>query len=62
LSAQAKHVDAIGAYLVSGFYTFVRGGVATVAGIRGSRPAILIDDLGASNQVTDSVRERFLRA
>jgi EthD domain len=62
LSAQAKHIDAIGAYLVSGFYTFVRDGIATAAGIRGSRAAELIDNLGASNQLIPSVREQFLRA
>jgi hypothetical protein len=62
LSAQSKHVDAIGAYLVSGFYTFVRDGVATPAGIRGSRGAELIDALGAVNQLTPAVRERFVRA
>jgi hypothetical protein len=62
LSSQAKHIDAVGAYLVSGFYTFVRDGVATPAGIRGSRPAELIDMLGAANQLTPAVRDRFLRA
>jgi hypothetical protein len=62
LSAQAKHIDAIGAYLVSGFYTFVRDGVATAAGIRGSRAAELINNLGATNQLAPSVREQFLRA
>jgi EthD domain len=61
-AAQAKHVDAIGAYLVSGFYTFVRDGVATPAGIRGSRGAELIDTLGAGNQLTPAVRERFVQA
>jgi hypothetical protein len=62
LSAQAKHIDAIGAYLVSGFYTFVRDGIATAAGIRGSRAAELIDDLGAANQLTPSGRQQFVRA
>jgi EthD domain len=62
LAAQAKHVNAIGAYLVSGFYTFVRDGMATPAGIRGSRAAELIDTLGASNQLAPAVRERFVRA
>jgi hypothetical protein len=61
LSAQVKHLDAIGAYLVSGFYTFVRDGIATPAGIRGSRPAELIDMLGAVNQLTPAVRERFVQ-
>jgi hypothetical protein len=58
---QAKHVDAIAAYRVSGFYTFVRGGIATPAGIRGSRAAELIDSLGATNQTAAHVRERFVR-
>jgi hypothetical protein len=62
LAAQVKHVDAIGAYLVSGFYTFVRDGIATAAGIRGSSAAELIDALGAANQLTPSVRQRFVRA
>jgi hypothetical protein len=62
LSAQVKHLDAIGAYLVSGVYTFVRDGMATPAGIRGSRPAELIDMLGAVNQLTPAVRERFVQA
>jgi len=61
-AAQAKHVDAIGAYLVSGFYTFVRDGIATPAGIRGSRGAELIDTLGAGNQLAPAVRERFVQA
>jgi hypothetical protein len=62
MSHQAKHVVAVGAYLVSGFYTFVRDGVATSAGIRGSRQAELIDMLGAENQLTPTVREKFVRA
>jgi hypothetical protein len=62
LSSQVKHIGAIGAYLVSGFYTFVRDGIATPAGIRGSRPAELIDMLGAANQLAPAVRERFLQA
>jgi hypothetical protein len=62
LSAQVKHLDAIGAYRVSGFYTFVRDGIATPAGIRGSRSAELIDLLGAVNQLTPTVRERFVQA
>ncbi len=60
LSAQARHIEAIGAYRVSGFYTFVRDGRATTAGIRGSRPAELIEQLGASNQLAPEVRARFV--
>jgi hypothetical protein len=62
LSAQAKHIDAIGAYLVTGFYTFVRDGQPTAAGIRGSRPAELIDLFGASNQLCPEVQIKFVRA
>lgn len=62
LAAQATYIDAVGAYLVSGFYTFVRDGVATPAGIRGSRGAELIDALGAVNQLNADIRQRFLRA
>jgi hypothetical protein len=38
LGGQAEHIDALGAYLVTGFYTFVRDGRPTTAGLRGSRP------------------------
>src|SRR5262249_14090664 len=60
LAEQAKYIDALGAYLVTGFYTFVRDGKATPAGVRGSRAADLIDLLGAANQLTPEVREMFL--
>ena len=56
---QAQYIDAVGAYLVSGFYTFVRDGRVTPAGIRGSRPAELIDLLGAANQLAPSVLDRL---
>jgi len=59
LQGQATHVDAIGAYLVTGFYTFVRDGVPTTAGLRGSRPAALIDSVGAANQLSPEVVARF---
>jgi hypothetical protein len=57
--AQAKHIDAIGAYLVTGVYTFVRDGKLTIAGIRGSRPAALIEDTGAANQTAAGINARF---
>lgn len=59
LSGQAKHIDALGAYLVTGVYTFVRDGVPTAAGLRGSRPAELIDIVGAANQLAPEILERF---
>ena len=59
LRRQAKHLDAIGGYRVTGFYTFVREGVPTTAGLRGSRPAELIDSLGAANQLAPDVVAYF---
>lgn len=59
LSKQDKHIDALGAYLVTGFYIFVRDGIPTTAGLRGSRPAMLIDALGAANQLAPEVTDRF---
>jgi hypothetical protein len=60
LGAQERYIDAFGAYLVAGVYTFVRDGEPTIAGIRGSRQAELIDAIGASNQVSAEVNQRFL--
>ena len=59
LARQAQHLDAIGAYLVSGFYTFVRDGVPTAAGLRGSRSAELIDTVGAANQFAPDIALHF---
>jgi len=59
LTAQSRHLDAIGAYLVTGVYTFVRDGVLTAAGLRGSRPAEIIDTMGAANQLTPDIAQRF---
>jgi EthD domain-containing protein len=59
LAFQAQHVDALGAYLVKGFYTFVRDSRPTAAGLRGSRPAELIEAAGAANQLEDKVVRMF---
>jgi hypothetical protein len=59
LAAQATHIDALGVYLVTGFYTFVRDGKPTIAGIRGSRQAELIEQIGAANQTATDISERF---
>ncbi|MGP8435020.1 EthD domain-containing protein [Paraburkholderia fungorum] len=56
---QARHLDAIGVYLVTGFYTFVRDGQPTLAGLRGSRPAELITAMGAANQLDEKVAAMF---
>jgi hypothetical protein len=52
LEAQKEHVSHLSAFRVSGVFTYIRDGVLTTAGLRGSRAAELIRDLGAINQVT----------
>jgi hypothetical protein len=59
LGDQHKYVDAVRAYLVTGFYTFVRDGRPTLAGLRGSRQAELIALLGAANQLDEKVMKMF---
>lgn len=66
--AQARHSDAlaatvgsIGAFLVEGTYTYIRDGILTTAGLRGSRAAMLIEALGATNQVSEQVACLFLK-
>jgi len=49
------HVAYASAFAVSGVYTYVRDGQLTLAGLRGSRPAQLIEQLGAVNQVESDV-------
>jgi hypothetical protein len=61
MASQAEHIDAVGAYLVTGFYTFVRDGRLTTAGLRGSRPAELIEVTGAANQLEQAVTSMFTR-
>lgn len=53
---QQAHIAYASAFAVSGVYTYVRDGELTVAGLRGSRPAQLIERLGAANQVADDAR------
>jgi hypothetical protein len=52
----AADVAYASAFAVSGVYTYVRDGQLTLAGLRGSRPAQLIERLGAVNQVSEEVR------
>jgi hypothetical protein len=61
LARQGEHIDALGAYLVTGFYTFVRDGRPTIAGLRGSRSAELIETAGAANQLAPAVVSMFAR-
>ena len=51
-----EHVAYASAFAVSGVYTYVRDKTLTLAGLRGSRPAQLIERIGAHNQVADDVR------
>ncbi|GGD26097.1 hypothetical protein [Aureimonas glaciei] len=47
-------------FAVSGVYTYVRDRTLTLAGLRGSRPAQLIEQIGALNQVKEDVRRLLL--
>jgi hypothetical protein len=58
---QARHVKAMAAYLVTGVYTFVRDSVPTIAGLRGSRTAELIEQTGATNHLAPGVTNLFTR-
>lgn len=55
----AAHVAALGAFLVTRQCVFIRGGALTTAGLRGSRPAELIEALGAHNQTLEDVTRLF---
>jgi len=54
------HVAYATAFAVSGVYTYVRDRTLTLAGLRGSRPAQLIEEIGAINQVREDVRHLLL--
>ena len=53
--------SALGVWQVKGVYTFIRDGALTVAGLRGSRAAELIEQLGALNQTEEAVTRLFHR-
>ncbi|GHH10043.1 hypothetical protein GCM10008023_07400 [Sphingomonas glacialis] len=55
MDAQKAHIAYASAFAVSGVYTYVRDKTLTIAGLRGSRAAQLIERLGANNQVADDV-------
>ncbi|MCI3946339.1 hypothetical protein K0038_03394 [Pseudomonas syringae] len=56
LSAHVRHITPFG---VSGVYTYVRDATMTDAGVRGSRPAQLIRQLGAINQTRPEIERLF---
>ncbi|MEN2787331.1 hypothetical protein ACFOKI_05390 [Sphingomonas qilianensis] len=45
--AQKRHIAPASAFAIGGVYTYVRDKQLTTAGLRGSRPAQLIERLGA---------------
>ena len=53
--------SALGVWQVKGVYTFIRDGALTIAGLRGSRAAELIEQLGALNQTEEAVTRLFHR-
>lgn len=57
---QKQNIGHITAFAVSGMYTYVRDKELTLAGLRGSRPAQLIEQLGAVNQTAGDVRHLML--
>ena len=59
-SGLEQHVAYATAFAVSGTYVYVRDKQPTLAGLRGSRPAQLIEKLGANNQVTPEVYHLML--
>ncbi|RMV14706.1 hypothetical protein ALP17_00808, partial [Pseudomonas savastanoi] len=55
----SRHVRYITPFGVSGVYTYVRDAIMTTAGIRGSRQAELIRQLGAINQTRPEIESLF---
>jgi hypothetical protein len=58
---QRRHLRSVGAFLVTGIYTYVRDGVITTAGLRGSRTAELIEQIGAVNHTREEVTRLFVQ-
>ena len=55
-----RHIACASAFAVSGVYTYVRDKQLTLAGLRGSRQAQLVERLGANNQIAPDVWELML--
>ncbi|QYE35364.1 hypothetical protein KZX46_05110 [Polymorphobacter sp. PAMC 29334] len=56
-AGQAEHIAFASPFAVSGVYTYVRDKALTLAGLRGSRPAQLVEQIGALNQAAEDVCE-----
>ena len=50
VAQQREAIESVGVFPVTSIYTFIRDGEITTAGLRGSRPAQLIAEIGAANQ------------
>jgi hypothetical protein len=61
VAEQRRRLRSLGAFLVTGTYTYVRDGGITTAGLRGSRTAELIERIGATNQTRAEVTQRFVQ-
>jgi hypothetical protein len=61
VAGQSTHVSAMAVFLVTGVYTFIRDGRPTLAGLRGSRAAEIIDLVGATNHLLPEVVKLFTR-
>ena len=57
---QREAIEAVGIFPVTSIYTFIRDGAITTAGLRGSRPAQLIEEVGAANQTQADVIRQFV--
>jgi hypothetical protein len=55
---QRRYLRSVGAFRVIGVYTYVRDGVISTAGWRGSRTVEFIERVGAVNQTRDEVTRR----
>jgi hypothetical protein len=61
LAGQARHVRHLGVFLVTGVFTFVRDGKPTLAGLRGSRQAEIIERIGATGQAGPEINRLFVQ-
>ena len=57
---QREALESVGIFPVTSIYTFIRDGEITTAGLRGSRPAQLIEEIGAANQTRADVTRQFV--
>jgi hypothetical protein len=59
VEGQMRNIRSMAVFPVTGVYTYIRDGVMTTAGLRGSRSARLIARIGATNQTRRDVTSLF---